>query len=288
MPTRALVVLLLLATGCYQPAEPTGPIRETTEIQGAAELVVIGDFGSGDANEYAVARAIRGWARDHPVDALVTTGDNIYENGHPDRFEEAWHRPYGWLADQGIDVLASLGNHDVRTDRGRPVMRLLGMPGPWYSHRLGPVEIVVLDGNRPQDEDQVAFLRAVLGRSEAAWQVVVVHHPPYSCADEHGSSEEVQALVPALADGGVDVVLSGHDHLYQRFRPIEGVTFVVSGGGGAGLDNVAACPPDTPSPAAAFDDGHHFLYVRATEGALRIRAIPVPDAGFSDDVKLVN
>ena len=247
---------------------------------------MIGDFGTGTAPEFQVAGAIRTWSEDHTLDALVTTGDNIYENGHPDRFGPAWRQPYGWLQDRGIEVIASLGNHDVRTDDGQPVMRLLGMPWFWFSYRLGPVEFVILDGTRPEDADQLAFLKTTLRSSEADWQVVLVHQPPYSCGDEHGSSGDVQALVPAMARNGADLVLSGHDHTYQRFPPIQGVTFVVSGGGGAPLDGLGSCPDGTPRPLAAFADVHHFLFVKATEAALTIRAVRVPGSQVADTARL--
>jgi 3',5'-cyclic AMP phosphodiesterase CpdA len=284
---RALACILVLFLGaCGEPPRPTGPLRQATEIDGALGFVVIGDFGSGAEAEYDVARAIRSWSEDHPVDALVTTGDNIYEQGHPDRFDEAWHRPYGWLEERRIEVVASLGNHDVRTDRGQPVMRLLDIPWFWFSHRLGPVEFVVIDGNRPDDQDQVRFMRTTLRESDAAWQVVVVHHPPYSCGDEHGSTEAIQELVPEMAANGADVVLSGHDHNYQRFPEIRGVTFVVSGGGGHFLDGLVSCPEGTPTPVEAFADTHHFLFGRATEEALTIRAVRVPGSAVADTLRL--
>jgi 3',5'-cyclic AMP phosphodiesterase CpdA len=242
--------------------------------------VVIGDFGTGEADEYEVAAAIREWVGAHPVDALVTTGDNIYETGHPDRFQASWHRPYGWLDAQGIEVLAALGNHDARTAGGLPVMRLLGMPGPWYVVSAGDVEFVILDGSHPDDSNQRSFLETTLRRSEAAWQVVVVHQPPFSCGQEHGSSREVRDLV--LGARGADLVLSGHDHTYQRFPPVRGATFVVSGGGGAPLDPLGECPEGTPRPASAFADVHHFLYVRSTGDGLVIRAIRVPGSTPGD------
>jgi 3',5'-cyclic AMP phosphodiesterase CpdA len=275
MRRRALLaVALVVGAGCGGPPGALGPLRRTLPVEGRLEFVVIGDFGTGEAAQYEVAAAIRSWAATHPVDALVTTGDNIYETGHPDQFQAAWHRPYGWLEDRGIEVLASLGNHDARTAGGLAVMRLLRIPGPWYAARIGAVQFVILDGNHPHDPDQRSFLGSTLRRSEAAWQVVVVHQPPYSCGREHGSSRDVQALVPAMR--GADLVLSGHDHTYQRFPPIRGATFVVSGGGGAPLDALDACPRGTPRPAAAFADVHHFLYVRTTPDGLTVRAIRVP------------
>jgi 3',5'-cyclic AMP phosphodiesterase CpdA len=281
-----LAAVALLVAACTGPPEPTGPLHRSVDVGRSFEFVVIGDFGSGDAAEYQVAAAIRSWSEGHPLDAVVTTGDNIYEDGDPDRFEEAWLRPYGWVGRQGIEVLAALGNHDVRTAEGRPVMQLLGMPGPWYAVRLGPVELVVLDGNRPDDDDQREFLGDSLATTRTRWQIVVVHQPPYSCGDEHGSSEDVQELVPALHEGGADLVLSGHDHTYQRFPPIREITFVVSGGGGSRLDAVTECPPGTPAPVAAFADDHHFLYAVASDDELRVKAVRVPGSSVADRVVL--
>jgi 3',5'-cyclic AMP phosphodiesterase CpdA len=281
-----LAWIILLLAACGGPPEPTGPLQRSEDVGRSFQFVVIGDFGSGTAAEYQVAAAIRDWAGEHPLDAVVTTGDNVYEDGDPGRFDETWLRPYGWVGRRGLEVIAALGNHDVRTAEGVPVMHLLGMPASWYAVELGPVDLVVLDGNRPDDESQRRFLGGVLGASRTSWQVVVVHQPPYSCGDEHGSSEEVQGLVPALRSGGADLVLSGHDHTYQRFPPIEGITFVVSGGGGAQLHGLAPCPPGTPRPAAAFADSHHFLYGVATEERLRISAVRVPGSSVADGVTL--
>ena len=283
MPPPALqisVLAIALVAACSRPPEPIGPLHRSLEVGRTLEFVALGDFGSGDPAEYAVARAIRAWTGSHPVDALVTTGDNVYEGGQPDRFDEAWRRPYGWLREEGIEVLASLGNHDARTAGGLPVMILLGMPGPWYAVRMGPAELVVLDGNHPDDDRQRAFLASTLRSSPAAWQVVVVHQPPYSCGQEHGSSDDVRDLL--ALEAGEDLVLSGHDHNYQRFAAVGGVTHVVSGGGGEELDPLGECPEGTPRPTAAFGDAHHFLYVRASADRLVIRAVRVPGSDVAD------
>jgi len=84
-----------------------------------------------------------------------------------------------------------------------------------------------------------------LARSAARWKVAVFHQPAYSCGT-HGSSPEVQReWVRLFQRSGVDLVLNGHDHDYQRFAPIGGVTYVVTGGG-AELYEVGDCPAGTP------------------------------------------
>ena len=272
-----LLAVALIVTACSGDGsvpEPTGPLRSRTAIEGAFEFAVIGDFGTGDEDQRAVAEALREWSRRHPIEAVVTTGDNIYEDGHPEEFPEAWHQPYGWVDRAGITVIASVGNHDIETDAGAPVMELFSMPGRWYAHRFGPVELFVLDGNRPTDPRQLTWLGHALRRSRAPWKVAVFHQPAYSC--HRGGTPEIRARwVPVLLAGGVDLVLSGHDHNYQRFR-VQEMAFVVSGGGGAALDRVGECPAGTPAPLAEIDDRHHFLYGQATSGRLSLQAVPVP------------
>jgi hypothetical protein len=252
-----------LAEPSEQPvAPPTGPFR----------FVVIGDFGSGGQAELKIAGAIDRWTDAHPINALVTTGDNVYESGAPARFDEAWHGPFGWLSAEGVPVVATLGNHDVETQDGAPVMVLLGMPSRWYTRRIGPVEFIVLDANRPSDPAQLDFLRHALARSTARWTIAVFHQPAYSCS-RHGSTPEVDDLwLPLLEHYGVDIVLNGHDHAYQRFGPLDGTTFVVTGGGGAPLYDVDECPDGTPAPDAKRVV-HHFVTLVVSGSRLRIEAL---------------
>jgi hypothetical protein len=137
------------------------------------------------------------------------------------------------------------------------------MPGRWYRRQLGPVEFFVLDANDLSQDGQMEWLSSALESSTAAWQVLVFHQPAYSCG-KYGSKPGAQRrLLPAIQGKGVDLVLNGHEHNYQRFGPIDGTTFVVTGGGGASLYPVDDCPQGTPDPVASNDDEHHFLYLAA-------------------------
>lgn len=246
----------------------------------------MGDFGTGEADQRSVAAAIR---REHDaasIDALITTGDNIYPDARPEFFEDAWHEPYGWTVQQRVRVLAALGNHDVETDPG-PVMDLLGMPSRWYATRVGLLEIVVLDSTRIDSARQQAFLERALAsppRRPARYRVVVLHHPPFSCSKHKNDEAVLDAWQPVFLDGHVDLVLSGHDHVYERFEPLEGVTYVVTGGGGYELHDMGACPDGNPALAADAEK-HHYLRIEATEGALRVQAIS-PDDVLLDVVRL--
>ncbi|HVL80222.1 MAG TPA: metallophosphoesterase [Actinomycetota bacterium] len=265
------------ATTAPEPSVAPEPTPRRTIAPDRLTFAVIGDFGTGDDPQLRIASALR--ARRSGLDALVTTGDNIYPDGHPRRFERAWHGPYGWVEEAGLEVVASLGNHDVQTDGGRPVMQLMGMPARWYERELGPVRFLVLDANRPHDPEQLRHLRAALAAPSAAWTVLVFHQPVHSCG-RHGSTPALRAAwEPVIREGGADLVLNGHDHNYQRFAPIDGVPYVVTGGGGAGLYPVGGCPEGTPAPEAAAVT-HHYLWVTATPGSLELEAVDASGSVF--------
>ncbi|MDQ3991355.1 MAG: metallophosphoesterase, partial [Actinomycetota bacterium] len=234
----------------------------------------------------AVADAIRRHHERAPFDALVTTGDNVYPDGHPSRFGAAWREPYGWVHERGVEVVATLGNHDLETAGGRPVMELLGMPGRWYSRVLGPVEFFVVDSSDPGNTEQLRFLTEAVARSSARWRVAVLHHPPHTCGRKAGQQVGLRrwwGFVLSLA--GVDLVLAGHDHNYQRFTGASGTAFVVTGGGGASLYPIEGCRPGTPEPAAAFA-AHHFVVAEATDSTLRVEVVRVPGDGGGDAFSL--
>lgn len=250
------------------PGLAKGPIRPYG-------VVFIGDYGTGDENEQALASSIQSWVSTRPFDALVTLGDNVYESGDPSRFAAAWTEPFGWVRDSGVPVIASLGNHDAKTQGGAPEIALFDMPGRWYERRVGPADFFVIDANDPDQVGQMPWLSEALGSSRAPWQVLVFHQPAYSCG-KHGSTPEVQQeLLPVIRDKGVDLAVNGHDHDYQRFAPLGGTTYVVSGGGAASLYGVGDCPEATPRPVAWNDDVHQFLYVSATSSELKGVAVSV-------------
>ncbi|HEX2296755.1 MAG TPA: metallophosphoesterase [Actinomycetota bacterium] len=115
--------------GCCEPGaaqSSSGPLPTVSLPTGSpAEpepftFAVIGDFGTGDEVQQAVADRMCSWRAENGFDLVFTTGDNVYPDGHPDRFDEAFYEPYECLTDDGVALHAVLGNHDVKTDNGRP------------------------------------------------------------------------------------------------------------------------------------------------------------------------
>jgi calcineurin-like phosphoesterase family protein len=267
-----VVAAILAGASCIGEHGRDPGVRRSPELAGgparASGFVFIGDFGNGEQIEYDVSSTIESWVSDRPFHALLTLGDNVYPDGSPSDFDAAWRKPFAWLLGSGVPVIASLGNHDVHTQAGAPVMALFDMPGRWYERRIGPVDFFVLDANDMSQDGQMAWLSQALSASTAPWQVLLFHQPAYSCA-KHGSDDQVQeALFPVIAGEGVDLVVNGHDHDYQRFAPVDGTTYVVSGGAAASLYDVGDCPDGTPEPVAWNDDVQQFLYVSATDSRL--------------------
>jgi acid phosphatase len=210
--------------------------------------------------------------RDHelrrPADLLVTLGDNDYTRGVS--FASNWTSTFGWLRGAGVGVAGALGNHDVELDRGRYQFALLRMPGPYYVRRIKDVELIVLDSNAITTA-QTRWLKRTLAKRSGLRRIVALHHPPYSCGGHLGHDLVQRAWVPLFQRYGVRLVLSGHDHNYQRFKR-KGVTYVVHGGGGAGLYELRPCPAGYPARIRARL-ARGFLQLTVTPSGVDIQVV---------------
>lgn len=235
--------------------------------QPLVRIAAAGDVGTGDVAARATASTVDGFESRGEFAALLLLGDNIYPDGDPALADAAVFGPYGPALDNGTELVAALGNHDVRTGDGEPQMRALGMPGRWYAKQFGPLEVIVLDSTRASDPEQLAWLERTLGASDPPWRVVMQHHPPFS-AGYHGShAPSRRSVVPMLEHGGVDLVLTGHDHDYQRSKPQNGIVYVVSGGAST----------LRPTGRAEFTEVsasvHHFVELLVFADRIELRAV---------------
>ncbi len=227
-------------------------------------LLVVGDYGNGGDAEAAVAAAMRAYAADHRVDAVVTAGDNLYTG----RVGSAWDEPYGWLADAGIPVWVTWGNHDHQ--RPDTVRSVFGDPPSWTTHRWGEATVLILDSEQVRSDDQLAWMEQAL--ADAPGPVIVVEHrPPWSCSS-HGDNRRVQQRwVPVWEEAAVALVLSGHEHNYQHFA-VDGIHYVVTGGGGAGLYKLKDCPADHP-PRLGGAAAHEFVVLTQTGDGVTVEVV---------------
>lgn len=255
--TRNLAVIAglisLTLTGCGLQGNPSATSTTLAGLNLAAgeSILVMGDWGSGTESQQEVAEAMEGYAGDREIAAIVTTGDNLYSDD-ADQIVE----PFEWARERQIPFLISWGNHDVETQsRVDLIDETFADPPAWWAHEWGPIDIVILDSTQVGSGRQTEFLLDQLAASDNP-TIVVFHHAPYSCGS-HGDDEAVAARWVRRFDDDVFLVLSGHEHNYQRFES-DGVTYVVTGGGGATLTELAACRGDHP-PRIAGEAVHHFV-----------------------------
>jgi hypothetical protein len=251
------------------PSDGSPPFDRVNPMAG---FVAFGDSGGG-ADQDAVAAGMLRWIREgHRVDALVTTGDNVYDFGEPHLFEAQLRAPYGELLASGRPMWATLGNHDVMRGHGAKQLAFLGLPSLPYATSLPGVRFLFLDGNRPGDAAQTAWLTGQLADPALPlFTVAVFHQPVFSCGI-HGRTETViRAWYDQLNSGRVSLVLNGHDHQYQRFLTAEGTTFIVTGGGGRNLYRlIPGCSP--PEMRAGAVD-HHFTGVEVYSDRMAVTAV---------------
>jgi hypothetical protein len=239
-------------------------------VGAATRILAVGDFGVGGSTERATGSAIEAWESDHPARVLLTLGDNDYTES-PRAFRRNWSDAFGWIDAAGVAVRGTLGNHDVRVRGGRYELDTLHMPARHYERSLRGVDLFVLNSNSVGNR-QTAWLKRHLAASTATWKVVSFHHPAYTCGGYLSNPDVVARWVPLFERYGVQLVLSGHDHNYQRFAPRHGVTYVVHGGGGQELYKLRSCPSGYPGRAFARSV-HGFLDLVVRPGALRVRSV---------------
>lgn len=229
-------------------------------------LALAGDVGHTGSRLDATAASVDRVDARQPFDGLVLLGDNVYREGDPDRLPDTVFRPFaGVLAH--APLYAVLGNHDVMDGHGDAQVEALGMPGRWWARHLGDVLLVGLDSNTPDDPDQRAWLADTLAGATEPWRIVLLHHPPYS-SGLHGSSLAARrAFSPLFERYGVQLVVSGHEHDYQRSRPIGGVTYLVTGGAAT-----TRRTGEEDFTAASFS-WHHFVELGVYPDHLALRAV---------------
>jgi predicted MPP superfamily phosphohydrolase len=225
---------LLVATGIVVTLLRTASVAQQASLlpnrPGSLKFAAIGDNGTGDQPQYDVAHQMDQWHQRFGFDLVIMLGDNIYGRQQPADFVRKFEAPYKPLLDAGVKFFASLGNHD---DPRNNTYKLFNMNGQrYYSFVRNDVRFFVLDTNF-LDPAQLAWLERELATATEHWKIAYFHHPLYSDGGRHGSEVELRVILePLFMKYGVDVVYSGHDHLYERITPQHGISYFVSGAGG--------------------------------------------------------
>jgi hypothetical protein len=196
----------------------------------SVKFAVIGDSGTGDPPQYQVADQMTRFHAAFKFDRVIMLGDNIYGGQGASDLQQKFALPYKALLDAGVPFYASLGNHDSQNNRNYAPFHMGGQR--YYSAVTRNVRFIALDSDS-LDPAQLAWLGGELKNAKETWKVLYFHHPLYSDGGTHGSDIELRVVLePLFVEYGVNVVFSGHDHIYERITPQKGIYYFVSGSAG--------------------------------------------------------
>jgi acid phosphatase type 7 len=253
----------LIAGACGRDAVAPAPAgldgaqkaKHTAILAGAGDIA---DCAStGDEQTAALLDGIGG--------TVFTAGDNAYENGTLAEFLACYHPSWGR---HRARTRPAIGNHEYNSGAAGYFAYFAERAGPpglgYYSYDLGQWHVVVLNSNFEYSEYaefftdidpllQKTWLDHDLDASPAACTLVYFHHPRFS-SGQHGSQPQMQDIWEILYEHGVEVVVAGHDHDYERFAPMDasgaadpltGIRQFVVGIGGKSLRDFATVEPNS-------------------------------------------
>jgi hypothetical protein len=245
--------------------QPSPPLPNRPD---SLKFAAIGDNGTGDRPQFEVAQQMDKAHAAFPFELVIMLGDNMYGGQQPTDFIKKFQEPYARLLAAGVTFRASLGNHDRPENVSYKPFNMNG--ARYYTYASRNVRFVVLDTTQ-MDAKQVAWVDAELQAAREDWKICYFHHPLYSNAARHGSSVDLRVILePIFVKHGVNVVFSGHDHVYERLNPQKGIFYFVSGAAGQ-LRRGNMRP--TGETAAAFDKDQSFMLVEVAENEMHYRAI---------------
>lgn len=244
----------------------------------SVKFAVIGDSGRWSRVQREVGALMSRLRRQFAFEFVLMLGDNIYEGpAARDDYLHKFEEPYAPLLEEGVEFYAALGNHD---DPQQIHYAPFHMNGERYYSFTSPddvlanvttsVEFFALDTTNP-DSGQLRWLDERLSASNARWKIVFFHHPLYTTGRyQYVSYPYRRRLEPILVRHGVDVVFSGHEHIYQRSRLLQGIQYFVSGAAGSVRAGDGAV---SETIVRSYSQDLHFLLVEIERNALHFQAI---------------
>jgi len=212
----------------------------------------LGDFGDGSTNQLKCRDAIIKETYDHRPDAWIWLGDNAYNLGLDDEYQRHVFRVYQESFFKNTNLYPAPGNHDYGKAKRNPTdisyFKIFTMPTngeaggipsgseSYYSVDYGNVHLISLDSQGELDggfriydtlSRQITWLKKDLSANKLPWTIVYFHHPPYT-KGSHDSDREAELvkirenLLVILERYKVDMVLTGHSHVYERTHPLRG------------------------------------------------------------------
>lgn len=298
VPTCAIVILILAgltgdvysqnlpASTSKASAPASSPVKLTLPLrEGSLRFAVVGDTGTGTDKQQQLADVMVRYRAAFPFEFVLLTGDNMYGAEGAQDYKAKFEDVYKKLLDDKVKFYAALGNHDESNQR---LYELFNMNGEeYYNFKKGNVSFYALNSNY-MDKKQVKWLEEKLAADTTTWKIAFFHHPPYSSGGKHGSSTEVREVVePIFVKYGVDVVLNGHEHFYERIKPQKGVHYFISGAGGKLRSGDVK--KGSPLTEKAFDKDMSFMLFESVKDQLHFQVISrtgeTVDSGFITNKK---
>ena len=284
---RHLVALRGLAPGTryhYEASSSDGFVQSGTfqTAPGAGQPIHFAIHGDlyGSVNESAATDVAKRIAMEDPQ-FVVNVGDMAFED-YTDTGFDTWQTFFRTCSNMlaGAVFMPTMGGHDSapNNEYARAIyQRLFALPEPslgnsYYSFGAGHVRFISLNTDIPaidQNDWLARELQAAVNDTNAVWVIVLCHEPPYSWGERLGTDDYRTHWSPLLTRYEADWMVNGHSHNYQRTVPIDGVRYLVAGGGGAALYSTA-----TNEPLQAFATTcYHHVSCQITGEVMQVQAI---------------
>ncbi len=253
---------------CYRVLEDGKVIASGLKLNTAwrstdrpVRILTFGDSGNGSDEQ----KGLRDEFMKREFDVFLHLGDMAYGSGEFTEFEAHVFDIYRDLLHR-VPSYPTMGNHEYKTGKGTPYLDVYSLwemaykekkQERYYSFDYGNIHFVTIDSNEgsllasvvdlndSDDCNMLDWLEDDLAASKADWKIAFFHHPPYSSSTRGATGMVTANVVPILEAGGVDLVLVGHDHHYERTARIaagkvdaKGIRYAIVGSGGAGLREI--------------------------------------------------
>lgn len=271
-------------------ASPERGGRVTTAPDPATpfRFLAVGDSGSGKPEQFALARQMA----TYPAPLVIHTGDLVYMDGEREDYPEKYYQPYADLI-RNAALYPCLGNHDVLTEDGQPMLDAFVLPenGPdgvtpernyWFD--FGDVRFAAIDSTAPFStlrDDIAPWLDGVFKDAGDRWKVLFFHHAVVTHGKYEGSGKVIECILPICDRYHVELVLTGHNHMYERSHPLrekqivgagEGTVFITTGAGGMSLYELGHGDPPAEL-AFQHNTGFSFTVIDVTDEKMSVQQI---------------
>jgi predicted MPP superfamily phosphohydrolase len=252
------------------------PVKE-----GSVRFAVIGDTGSGSEEQRQLADLLMRYRSAFPFEFVLMMGDNLYGGESASDYKKKFENVYKELLDAKVKFYATLGNHDESNQRFYEHFNMNGEE--YYKFKKGKVSFYALNSNY-MEKKQLKWLEDELSKDSSEWKICFLHHPPYSSGKKHGSDMQLREVVePIFLNHGVSLVLTGHEHFYERIKPQKGIHYFISGAGGK-------LRPGDVKPSRftekSFDKDMHFILFEVVDDQIHFQTIS--RAGQTIDSGILN